>query len=63
MTARQKEILSIFGMSEDDMKAECRDISKELVTIDSGDIMSWPNDEGIRDDSTVEDEEERQCQE
>jgi hypothetical protein len=39
------------------------DISKELVTIDSGDIKSWPNDEGIRDDSTVEDEEERQCQE
>lgn len=63
ITARQKEILSIFGMSEDDMKAECRGISKELVTIDSGDIKSWPNDEGIRDDSTVEDEEERQCQE
>jgi len=63
MTARQKEVLSIFGMSEDDMKAECRGISKELVTIDSGDIKSWPKDEEIRDDSTVEDEEERQCQE
>lgn len=63
ITARQKEILSIFGMSDDDMKAECRSISNELVTIDAGDIRSCPKDDEIRDDSTVEDEEERQCQE
>ncbi|MDD4573589.1 MAG: transposase [Sphaerochaeta sp.] len=63
ITARQKEILSIFGMSDDDMRAECRSISNELVTIDAGDIRSCPKDDEIRDDSTVEDEEERQCQE
>lgn len=63
ITARQKEILSIFGMSDDDMKAECRNISNELVAIDSGDIKSRPKDDDIRDDSTVDDEEERQCQE
>jgi hypothetical protein len=63
ITARQKEILSIFGMSADDMKAECRSMSKELVTIDAGDIKSCPKEDGIRDDSTVDDEEERQCQE
>ncbi len=63
ITARQKEILSIFAMSDDDMKAECQSISRELVTIDAGDIRSCPKDDDIRDDSTVEDEEERQCQE
>ena len=62
LTARQKEILSIFGMSDDDMKAECQSISKQLVTRDVGDIRSRPKDEDIRDDSTVDDEEERQCQ-
>lgn len=63
ITARQKEILSIFGMSDDDMRAECRGISNELITIDAGDIKSFPKDDEIRDDSTVDDEEERQWQE
>jgi len=62
ITARQKEILSIFGMGDDDMKAGCRSISNELMTIDAGDIKSHPKDDDIRDDSTVDDEEERQCQ-
>ena len=51
LTARQKEILSLFGMSDDDIKAECQSISKELVTRDAGDIRSRPKDEDIRDDS------------
>jgi hypothetical protein len=63
ITARQKEILSIFGMGDDDMKAECRRISDELAAIDARDIKSHPKDGDIRDDSTVDDEEERQCQE
>jgi transposase len=62
ITARQKEILSIFGMGDDDMKAGCRSISNELAAIDAGDIKSHPKDDDIRDDSTVDDEEERQCQ-
>jgi hypothetical protein len=62
ITARQKEILSIFGMGDDDMKAGCRSISNELAAIDAGDIKSHPKDDDIRDDSTVDDEEEKQCQ-
>ncbi|MFA7628967.1 MAG: transposase [Candidatus Dojkabacteria bacterium] len=63
ITARQKEILSIFGMSDDDMRAQCHGISKELLTIDASDIKSCPKDEELRDDSTVDDEEQRLCQE
>lgn len=63
MTARQKEILSIFGMSDDDMRAACHGISKDLLTIDASDIKSCPKDEELRDDSTVDDEEQRLCQE
>ena len=63
MTARQKEVLSIFGMSDDDMRAACHGISKDLLTIDASDIKSCPKDEGLRDDSTVDDEEQRLCQE
>jgi hypothetical protein len=50
-------------MSDDDMKAACRGLSNELAALDAGDIKSRPKDGDIRDDSTVDDEEEMQCQE
>jgi len=63
ITARQREILSIFGMGVDDMKAACHGMSDELAAIDAGDVRTRPKDGDIRDDSTVDDEEEgRQCQ-
>jgi len=62
ITARQREILSIFGMSADDMQAACQGISEELATLDAGDVRTRPKDDDIRDDSTVDDEEEGQCQ-
>lgn len=62
ITARQKEILSLFGMSVEDMQAGCRSISNEFAAIDAGGIRTRPKDEELRDDSTVDDEEERQCQ-
>jgi hypothetical protein len=61
ITARQKEILSIFGMSDDDMKADCRSISTELAAIDAGDIKSRPKDDDIRDDGAADDEEVIPC--
>ena len=63
ITARQKEILSVFGMSEEDMKERCLDISGRLAAVDAGDIRRLPADTDIRDDSAAEDEEDEQWQE
>lgn len=63
ITARQKEILSVFGMSSDDMKKSCRDISNRLAAIDSADIRNGVGDADVRDDSKIEDEEEEEWQE
>ena len=50
-------------MGVDDMKTACRSLSNELAVIDAGDIKSHPKDDDIKDDSTVDDEEEMHCQE
>ncbi|MCH3916636.1 MAG: transposase [Spirochaetia bacterium] len=63
ITARQKEILSVFGLSADDMRSACMDLSKHLAAIDTADIRNGAPDDDIRNDTTVEDEEERQWQE
>lgn len=63
ITARQKEILSVFGMSSDDMKKSYRDISNRLAAIDSADIRNGVGDADVRDDSKIEDEEEEEWQE
>lgn len=58
ITARQREILAVFGMSDEDMKRECSTVSQELLAIDSKDIGKVGPGNDTRDDSTLEDEEE-----
>jgi hypothetical protein len=62
ITARQKDILSVFGMSADDMKDACLRLSNALVDIDTRDVRKKPDDSDIRNDSTIEDKAKKECQ-
>ena len=55
VTARQKDILSVFVLSADDIKAKCRVLSQALAVID-GTCAKTDNgpDPDVRDDSTME---------
>jgi len=63
ITARQKEILSIFGKSDSDMKQRCGELAKRLCEIDSAGIRTDESGRDVRDDASVEDEEEPEWQE
>ena len=59
ITARQKDILSVFGLGADDMKDRCRALSRTLAIIDNRTVRAGDNpDPDIYDASTDETEEE-----
>lgn len=57
ITARQKDILSVFGLGADDMKDRCRALSQTLAIIDNRTARTEA-DPDIYDASTDETEEE-----
>ena len=59
ITARQKDILSVFGLDANDMKDRCRALSQTLAVIDNRTVRAGDNpDPDIYDASTDETEEE-----
>lgn len=57
LTARQKELLGIFGMDEEMFKEECKKICTSLSVIDTKDAKNRPTDKDLRDDTTTTEEE------
>ena len=55
VTARQKDILSVFALGVDDIKDKCRTLSQTLAVIDNRNTKGGGNpDPDVRDDSTAE---------
>ena len=58
ITARQRDILSVFALGVDDIKDRCRALSRTLATIDNRNAKGGGPESDVRDDSAVETEEE-----
>ena len=58
ITARQKDILSVFALGVDDIKERCRALSRTLAAIDNRNAKGGGPESDARDDSAVETEEE-----
>jgi len=58
ITARQKDILSVFALGVDDIKDRCRALSRTLAAIDNRHAEGGSPESDVRDDSAVETEEE-----
>jgi hypothetical protein len=55
ITARQKDILSVFALGVDDIKDRCRTLSQTLAVLDNRNTKGGSNpDPDVRNDSTAE---------
>ena len=58
ITARQRDILSVFALGVDDIKDRCRALSRTLAAIDNRNAKGGGPESDVRDDSAAETEEE-----